>query len=82
MSTWGQRSSLQFQEEQQAETKLPAQSWELRKDCLSWAQKTEEGKNPSTNLGIQLGKSHQNSRSHWSMGMDSDQTSRVKACSE
>lgn len=44
MSTWGQRSSLQFQEEQRAETKPPAQSWELRKDCLSWAQKTEGGK--------------------------------------
>lgn len=39
-------------------------------------------KNPSTNLGIQLGKSHQNSRSHRIMGLDSDQTSRVKACSE
>ena len=82
MTTWEQRSSLQFQEEQQAETKPPAQSWELRKDCLSWTQKTEVEKNPSTHLSIQLGKSHQNSQSHWSLGLDSDQTSSVKACSE
>lgn len=34
MTTWEQRSSLQFQEEQQAETKPPAQSWELRLSLL------------------------------------------------
>lgn len=81
MTTWGQRSSLQFQEEHRAETKPPAQSWELRKDSLLGTE-DRGGKNPPTHLGIQLGKSHQNSQSHWSMGLDSDQTSRVKACSE
>lgn len=68
-----------------AETKPHVQSWELRKDCLSWAQKTEGKTVHPQALGCSLEKvtaGNQNPQSHQSMGLESDQTPRAKACSK